>query len=363
MKTDKEYMSMAIELALRAQGRTNPNPLVGAIVVKDSRIVGKGYHKKCGTPHAEIHALRAAGQKAKGATLYVTLEPCNHFGRTPPCTDAIIASGIKKVVMAMPDPNPITNGRGIRKLNKNGMKTIVGILKEEAAAINKPFIKFVTKKMPYVRLKVAESIDGKIATRSGDSRWITADDSRRYVHELRGKVDAVMVGVGTLLKDDPLLLSKVPGSTQPIRIVVDSTLKTPTNARIFLKKDKYSVVIATTKEASFKKAELFAKNGISILFCKTKNGMVDLRDLLKKLSMLNIVDLMVEGGGELAASLIEEKLVDKFSFFIAPKIIGGRQARTPVEGSGIDKMKDAVLLKNVSVRRFTRDILIEAEAQ
>lgn len=361
MNIDKKYMALAISLAKRAEGRTNPNPLVGAVVVKNGRVIGKGYHKKCGTPHAEVHALNAAGAGAKGATLYVTLEPCDHFGRTPPCTDAIIESGVRRVVIAMRDPNPLTDGRGIRKLSRHGIKTSVGILESEASGINKPFIKFVTKKMPLVRVKVAESIDGKIATRSGDSRWITGKDSRRYVHELRGKVDAVMVGVATVLKDDPLLLSKIPGAKQPVRVIVDSALKTPLNARLFLKVGKYSVVLATTKEASFKKAERCAKKGISVLFCKTKNGRVDLKDLLKKLSWLNIVDLMVEGGGELVASLVEEKLVDQFMFFISPKIIGGRLAKTPVEGRGVDKVKDAVCLKNISIRKFAQDILIEAE--
>jgi diaminohydroxyphosphoribosylaminopyrimidine deaminase/5-amino-6-(5-phosphoribosylamino)uracil reductase len=216
--------------------------------------------------------------------------------------------------------------------------------------------------MPFVRIKAAQSIDGKIATKSGDSKWITGEESRRYVQVLRGKVDAVMVGSGTVLKDDPMLLCKIPGAKQPIRVIVDSSLKMPLTSKLFSTACTHSVVIATTKKASFKKAEIFARNGISLLFCKMKNNRVGLKDLLKKLSWLGIADILVEGGGELAAGLIEERLVDQFIFFIAPKIIGGRDAKTSVEGIGVDKVADAVKLKNISIRMFADDIMIEAEA-
>ncbi|MBU1038379.1 MAG: bifunctional diaminohydroxyphosphoribosylaminopyrimidine deaminase/5-amino-6-(5-phosphoribosylamino)uracil reductase RibD [Candidatus Omnitrophica bacterium] len=362
MNIDKKYMDIAIGLARKAEGRTNPNPLVGAVIVKGGRIVGRGYHKKCGLPHAEACAIKSSGDLARGATLYVTLEPCDHHGRTPPCTDAIIKSGIKRVVIAMKDPNPVTDGRGIKKLKRHGIKVETGILESEASAINKPFIKFITKRMPWVRVKMAESIDGKIATKSGDSKWITTDESRRYVRCLRGKVDAVMVGINTVLKDDPLLLSGIPGLKEPLRVVVDSALRIPVTSKLFSTSGSHSVLLATTKKASFKKAEACAKKGISVLFCKAKGGRVDLMDLLRKLSWLNITDLLVEGGGELTASFIEQKLVDQFIFFIAPKIIGGRDARTAVEGRGVDKVKDALKLKNVSTRILAGDILIEAEA-
>ncbi|MFH0763385.1 MAG: bifunctional diaminohydroxyphosphoribosylaminopyrimidine deaminase/5-amino-6-(5-phosphoribosylamino)uracil reductase RibD [Candidatus Omnitrophota bacterium] len=362
MNTDERYMALAIKLAKKAEGRTNPNPLVGAVIVKRGRIAGKGYHKKCGLPHAEACAIKSAGAEAAGSTLYVTLEPCDHHGRTPPCTDAIIKSGIKRVVIAMRDPNPINDGRGIKKLKVYGIKTKVGVLESEARAINRPFIKFITKKLPFVRVKVAESIDGKIATKSGDSKWITGEESRRYVHGLRGRVDAVMVGSRTVLVDDPLLLCKAPGAKQPLRVIVDSSLKMPLTSKLFSTAGSHSVLIATTKKASFKKAEICSKNGISLLFCKIKNNRVDLKDLLKKLSWLGIVDLLVEGGGELVAGLVEERLVDQFIFFISPKIIGGRDAKTSVEGIGVDKVADAVKLKNISVRMFADDIMIEAEA-
>ncbi|MFH1189128.1 MAG: bifunctional diaminohydroxyphosphoribosylaminopyrimidine deaminase/5-amino-6-(5-phosphoribosylamino)uracil reductase RibD [Candidatus Omnitrophota bacterium] len=362
MNTDKKYMAIAIALAKKAEGRTSPNPMVGAVVVKGDRIVGRGYHKKCGLPHAEVYAIKSSGALAKGSTLYVTLEPCDHHGRTSPCTDAIIKSGIKRVVIAMKDPNPVTDGRGIEKLRSHGIKVETGVLESEAFAMNRPFIKFITKRTPWVRIKLAESIDGKIATRSGDSKWITREESRRYVHKLRGIVDAVMVGIGTVLKDDPLLLSGIRGMKEPLRVVVDSSLRIPVTSKLFSTSGRHSLIMATTRKASFKRAELCAKKGISVLFCRSRGGRVDLKDLLKKLSWLNVTDLLVEGGGELAAGFIEERLADQFIFFIAPKIIGGRDARTSVEGRGVDKVKDALRLKNVSTRMIDGDILIEAEA-
>ncbi|MBI4975025.1 MAG: bifunctional diaminohydroxyphosphoribosylaminopyrimidine deaminase/5-amino-6-(5-phosphoribosylamino)uracil reductase RibD, partial [Candidatus Omnitrophica bacterium] len=218
MTIDERYMRIAIDLAKKAEGKVSPNPIVGAVIVRNGLVIGRGYHKGPGLPHAEINALRRAGSRAKGASLYISLEPCDHFGRTPPCTAAIIKSGIKKVVVGMKDPNPINNGRGIQKLRKAGIKVIVGVLKEEERSINKPYIKFITNKVPYVTVKVAQSLDGKIATKTGDSRWITQEDSRRYVHQLRSSVDAVMVGVNTVIKDDPLLISRLPNVRQPMRI-------------------------------------------------------------------------------------------------------------------------------------------------
>lgn len=361
MSSDERYMAMALGLAKRAEGMTSPNPLVGAVIVRGNKIVGKGYHKRCGLPHAEVNALRAAGEKAEGSTLYVTLEPCDHHGRTPPCTEAIIGSGIRRVVIAMKDPNPVTDGRGIRKLKAHGIRTDVGVLKEEAAAMNRPFIKSVTKKMPFVRIKMAESIDGKIATVRGDSKWITGEKSRLFVHRLRRMADAVMVGSGTAIKDDPSLLCKIPGDKQPVRIVVDSALKLPISSKLVSTAVRHSVIIATTGKADFKKAEMLARRGVSILFCKARGQRVDLTDLLKKLSRLGISDLLVEGGGELAASLIEDRLADRILFFISPMIVGGRDAKTSVEGRGVKNIRDAIRLKNISIRRFDDDTLIEAE--
>ena len=341
MNRDERYMRLAIDLAKRAEGKTSPNPIVGAVIVKNGRVIGRGYHKKAGLPHAEIYALREAGKRAKGSTMYVSLEPCGHFGRTPPCTDAIIESGIKKVFMGMKDPNPINNGRGLKKLESRGIKTVMGVLRQEAEAINRPYIKFITKRLPYVTVKVAQSLDGKIAARTGDSKWISSESSRRYVHELRAKVDAVMVGANTAIKDNPGLLSRVSKARQPIRIIIAGASKVPSDAKIFSGGDKSPVMIVRSGSGGKKR--------------------VDLARLLKTLAQKDVTHLLVEGGGELIAGLIEKDLVDRFLVFIAPKIIGGRLAKTSVEGKGVDYVRDALTFKNISVSRFEDDILIDAE--
>lgn len=362
MNIDERYMRIAINLAKKAQGLTHPNPIVGAVVVKNNRIVAKGYHKACGLPHAEVNALKAAGREAKGAALYVTLEPCDHFGRTPPCTNAIIRSGIKEVVMAMKDPNPINNGRGVLKLKRHGLNVACGMLEGEAMAMNKPYIKFITKRLPYITIKVAQSIDGKIATSTGDSRWISSEESRRYVHMLRGKADAVMVGVNTVIKDDPLLLSKTSKGKQPVRVVVDSRLRTPIDAKIFSNLNRSQVIIATTKFASVIKARQYEARGAKVLRLASEEKRVGLKNLFKTLGKMGMIDVLVEGGGELAASLVESGLVDRFLFFIAPRIIGGRNAVTSVEGRGVKNISNSVVLKNIKIKRFADDILIDAEA-
>jgi len=338
MSTDEGFMRLALDLAKKAEGFTSPNPMVGAVIVKNGVIVGKGYHKRCGSAHAEANALRNAGRRAEGATMYVSLEPCGHFGRTPPCTDAVIESGIKKVVIAMRDPNPINNGRGIKKLVRYGIKVKTGVLKEEAVALNKPYIKFITKKMPYITVKIAESLDGKIATKTGESRWITGEEARQYVHRLRAKADAVMVGANTVLKDNPSLLSKTSSEKQPLRIVVCGGRKIPKSSRIFSSGGRFPVMLA-----------------------RLTKSRADVNGLLKELAKRGIANILVEGGGELVASLVEKNLVDRFVIFIAPKIIGGRSAVTPVEGIGIDRISKAVPLKFVKIKRFKEDILIEAE--
>ena len=359
MSDHEKYMRLAIELAKKAEGMTSPNPMVGAVIVKGGKIIGRGYHKKAGLPHAEINAIRQASKRARGATLYVTLEPCDHFGKTPPCTDAVIGSGIRKVVIGMKDPNPINNGRGIKELKRNGITAKAGILESEARDINKPYIKYITAGMPYVTLKMAQSLDGKIATRQGESRWITSAKSRRYVQSLRAKADAVMVGVNTVLKDDPMLISKIKGSRQPARVIVDSRLSTPLTARLFSSAKCSSIFIVTTKR--YPKARLIEKKCANVLVVKSKAGRVDLKDLLKRLGKMGIMHLLVEGGGELAAGFIEEGLADKIMFFIAPKIIGGKDALTSVEGRGVDRIEDAVALKDMNAKRIGGDILIEAE--
>lgn len=360
MNQDERYMRIAINLAKKAEGETNPNPIVGAVIVKNGHIVGQGYHKKAGLPHAEANALGRAGTLAKGATLYVSLEPCGHFGRTPPCTEAIIKSGIKKVVVGMKDPNPINNGRGIKRLTRRGIETKVGVLEEEARSINKPYIKFITKRMPYITVKAAQSLDGKIATRTGDSRWISGEDSRRYVHELRRKVDAVMVGANTVLKDNPLLLANLSKERQPIRVIVDNRLNIPLDAKLFSNVHRSPVIIATARKSA--RIKRYEKVGAEVLTVKPKKAKVDLKELLKILGRRGIAHILVEGGGGLIAALAEEKLIDRFLFFIAPKIIGGKDAVTSVEGRGVDRIREAPILKNMKLRKFKDDILIEAEA-
>lgn len=355
----EKYMKVAISLAKKAEGMTSPNPIVGAVIVKGGKIVGRGYHRKAGLPHAEIEALKDAGSDANGAAMFVTLEPCDHFGRTPPCTDAVIKSGIRKVVIGMRDPNPVNNGAGIKKLKRNGIKIVAGVLEKEAMGINRPFIKFITKKMPYVTVKLAETLDGKIATRTGDSKWISSEESRRYVHGLRGAVDAVMVGVNTVLRDDPTLLSVLSVSKQPARVIVDSTLKTPASSKIFATLGRSDIIMAATDRAPSGRIKSFRDLGVEVIITKSKDGKVDLKTLLKGLARRDIVNILVEGGGELAASLAERRLVDRFLFFIAPKIAGGREAVGAIGGIGISRMKDALMFSKVEVGRSGPDILVD----
>ncbi len=366
---DEKYMRLALRLAIKAKGKTSPNPLVGAVIVKDNRIIGQGYHKKAGEPHAEINALNMAGRRARGATLYLSLEPCAHFGRTPPCTKRIISFGIKKVVAAMVDPNPLNCGRGVKELRKAKVKVKVGVLEKEAGKINESYIKYITTKKPFVILKTAMSLDGKIATKTGDSKWITNEKSREYVHKLRSEVDAILVGIETVLKDDPLLTVRSSAfrrnlakrglgvRSQPVRIVVDSRVRIPLGARVL--NQEAPTIVATTKFASKRKIEALKKKGIKVLVIKERDKKVNLKELLKRLGELEITSLLVEGGGRINASFLENDLVDKVLFFIAPKIIGGEKALTPVEGEGIERIKDAIKLKNISIKRFGEDMLVE----
>lgn len=352
------YMRQAIRLALKAKGKTFPNPLVGAVVVKNGSIVGRGYHKMAGEYHAEVAALTNADGEALGSRLYVTLEPCQHFGKTPPCVDMIVESGVSEVIVATRDPNPVNNGKGILKLRRNGIKVIEGVLKKEATRINEIFNKYITTGLPFVIVKVAQSLDGKIATYTGESRWITSDEARRYAHKLRADADAILVGVNTILKDDPLLTVRyrlrAQGLSQPIKIILDSKLRTPPDARIFSKTESQApVIIATSKNALLNRIRRLEKKGARILFIKSLHG------LMKQLAALEISSVLIEGGGETIASALRERLVDKIYIFIAPKLIGGRDAPTSVEGDGVTHIGDAIRLKDIRCRRFGEDLLIE----
>lgn len=354
------YMQRALELARRGWGTTNPNPLVGAVIVKNGEIIGEGYHKKPGEPHAEINALAQAGEKSEGSTLYVNLEPCSHFGRTAPCTDTLIKAGIKEVVIAMQDPNPEVSGKGIKKLKQAGIKVIEGILEEEAKKLNEIFIKYITSKMPFVVWKCAMTLDGKVATASGDSRWITNEVSREYTHWWRYRVSSIMAGIGTVLADNPNLTVRLPNinvEKQPIRVIVDSFGKTPLNFNV-LDTNLSPTIIVASENISKSKVELFKSKGAEVIITKSKDR-VNLPELMTELHNREIDSLLVEGGPTLAASFLEDNLVDKVMIFIAPKIVGGRKAPSAVGGKGVDKLVNAWNLKNISIKRLGEDILIE----
>ncbi len=361
----EKFMKLALELAKKGLGKTSPNPAVGAVIVKDNKIVGRGYHQKAGRAHAEIVALEQAGKAAKGATLYVTLEPCPHFGRTPPCTGEIIKSGIKNMFIAMIDPNPLNNGKGMRQLRKSGIKVKAGLLENEAKKLNQSFIKFITKRMPLVTVKAAQSLDGKIATFSGDSKWISAAQSRNYVQKIRSQVDAVMVGVNTIIKDNPRLTYRGPKAKEnrPIKVVIDPELKIPLRAKIFSKISPTPAIIVTSKKAPVSKIKVLENKGVEVIKLEQKNNLLSLKTLMKELAKREITNLLIEGGGETIAAAFKEKIVDKILFFIAPKIIGGRKAITSCEGEGVKKVNQAVRLKNMQVKAIGQDLLVEAEVK
>lgn len=337
--------------------------MVGAVILNNGRIVGQGYHHGAGLPHAEVNALRRAGRFAKSATLYVTLEPCTFFGRTPPCVNAIIDSGIKKVVIATKDPNPLNNGHGIRFLRSKGIEVRVGILRDVAKKTNEIFFKFIAKGLPFVIVKVAQTLDGKIATITGDSKWITGEVARRYVHRLRGQVGAILVGARTVLKDDPLLTPRRtlqrPTSRFPIRVVVDSRLRIPPTSKVLKDSSPSETIIATTRLAAKERIKTLEAKGAKVLLIREKNGKVLLKSLIRELGKMEITSLMIEGGGEVIASAFQERIVDKVLFFIAPKIVGGREALTTVEGEGVEKISKAIKLRDITIKRFGEDVLIE----
>ncbi len=361
MDTQGKYMKRALELAKRGWGRTNPNPLVGAVIVKNGQIIAEGYHEALGSAHAEAAALSNAKQDVRGGTMYVNLEPCSHLGRTPPCAAAIIEAGIKEVVIAMTDPNPVVSGRGIQMLKDSGIGVKTGVLEEEAKRLNEIFIKYITEKKPFVIMKTAMTIDGKIASVSGDSRWISGESSRQYVHVMRSRVSAVMAGINTVLADNPLLTARpaVGGGRDPVRIVVDRKGILPEGCNVINADSQAGVILATTSAIQSKKEELLAQRGVRVIKVQDRDGYVHMGKLMEELYRLDIDSILLEGGGGLNASALDYGMVDKVMLFIAPKIIGGRNAVTPVEGTGIHFMKDAIGLKNINVSRFDQDILVE----
>ena len=354
--TDTYYMQEALRIAANAGGRTSPNPLVGAVIVKDGRIIAEGWHRQAGTPHAEIHALNMAGDLAKGATLYVTLEPCSHFGRTSPCTNAIVDAGIKRVVAAMSDPNPKVAGRGFQILKDSGVEVEVGLCEDEARKLNEIFLKWITTGKPFVTLKTAMSLDGKIAAVTGQSKWITSEASRQRVHRLRDAHDAIMVGIETVLKDNPLLTTRIDNGKSPVRIVVDSKARTPIISNV-VTNQQAKTIIAVTGNAPKERVNALEKSGIEVL--TAGNGeRVDLNILMNELAEREITSVLLEGGGTLNFAMLEAGLVDKVCAFIAPKIIGGRNALTSVEGDGFENLNDAIKLRDITTEMIDNDILI-----
>ncbi len=342
-------MKVALNLAEKGKGYTSPNPIVGAVVVKNGRIVGKGYHRRAGEPHAEAIALEEAGIDAEGATLYVNLEPCIHWGKTPPCTEKIKASKIKRVVIGTVDPNPLVNTKGIEFLKKAGVETVAGVLEEKAKEINRPFFKSITQGVPFVSVKMAMTLDGKVATSTRESKWISSEESRKYVHLLRSENDAIMVGVGTIIRDDPLLTIRYGRGKQIIRAILDTKLLIPERSKIFNTLDKGKIIIFTGRIKNNEKFKRLMEIGIEIIPFDVEEK-IPILEVLKYLNKIGVNSVLVEGGFRLVTSLIENSLVDRFYIFVSPKLTGGEKAPTFFEGSGFSTISDSIKLENI--KRF-----------
>lgn len=355
---DEKYMRFAMQLAGNAIGRTSPNPLVGAVIVKDNRVVGCGWHRKAGTPHAEVHALNQAGELAQGADVYVTLEPCAHYGKTPPCAKALVEAKVKNVYGGLLDVNPKVAGKGFKILEDAGIHVEYGFLQDELRKQNEVFFKWIEHKKPFIVLKAAMTLDGKIATATGQSKWITNETSRAYGYKLRDIYDGIMVGINTVIEDNPMLTARVDGGKNPIRIVVDSSLKIDINANVVQDKSAKTIVATTDKADKDKILKLQAQDVDVIVVDKDENDKVDIEKLLDILGQQNICSILVEGGATLNGSFVAKKLVDKVYFFIAPKIIGGKEAKTPVAGTGILNLQEALTLKDIQFEKLEEDILI-----
>lgn len=355
---DEKYMRLAMQLAGNAIGRTSPNPLVGAVIVKDNRVVGCGWHRKAGTPHAEVHALNQAGELAQGADVYVTLEPCAHYGKTPPCAKALVEAKVKNVYGGLLDVNPKVAGKGFKILEDAGIHVEYGFLQDELRKQNEVFFKWIEHKKPFIVLKAAMTLDGKIATATGQSKWITNETSRAYGYKLRDIYDGIMVGINTVIEDNPMLTARVDGGKNPIRIVVDSSLRIDINANVVQDKSAKTIVATTDKADKDKILKLQAQDVDVIVVDKDENDKVDIEKLLDILGQQNICSILVEGGATLSGSFVAKKLVDKVYFFIAPKIIGGKEAKTPVAGTGILNLQEALALKDIQIEKLEEDVLI-----
>lgn len=360
MKNDEYYMNLALELAQTAKGNTNPNPMVGAILVKNGMIVGSGLHRKAGEPHAEVHAFRMAGEHAKGATLYVTLEPCSHHGKTPPCAELVKNSGVSRVVIAMKDPNPLVAGQGIHLIEEAGIEVEVGVLHKEAVRLNERFIHNMINQKPFVISKTAMTLDGRLAAYNGHSRWVTGEESRRAVHYLRNEVDSILVGIGTILADNPMLTTRIPeGGKNPIRIILDSKLRTPSDAKITDCTEAQTWIFAK-EDADKNKAAVLTAKGVQVYFAPHDEHGLDLSYILKVLFEKGITDVLVEGGSEVNGAFLRAGLINKYLLYVAPKILGGRHSLSPFTGSDVESMDEAVKIDFESVEPIGSDLLITA---
>jgi len=358
---DLKYMKRALELSKKGSGFVNPNPLVGAVIVKDNKIIGEGYHERFGGPHAEINAINNAVSEIDGATMYVSVEPCNHHGKTPPCTNRIIMEKFSRVVIGMKDPNQHVTGNGIQTLRQAGINTESGVLEQDALKINEVFINYIQTKKPYCILKTAMTLDGKISTYTGDSKWISNEKSRQWVHELRHIYSAIMIGVNTVINDNPRLTDRSAhlNKCHPVRIVVDSNGRTPLKSKV-LNTRWAKTIIAITEKASETFRGKMAEKGVDIIVCPEKDNRVDLTYLITVLGEKGIDSILLEGGSTLNFSALQDKIIDKVYSFISPKLLGGEKAFTPVGGVGFKKVDEAITLRIENIHRFNEDIMIEA---
>lgn len=355
---DSEYMRRAIELAWQGAGWTSPNPMVGAVIVKNDKIIGEGWHKKCGDLHAERNAFASLTESAQGATLYVTLEPCCHYGRTPPCTDAIIEHCIRRVVIGSRDPNPLVFGKGADILRQHGITVEEDFMKEECDALNPVFFHYITTKRPYVVMKYAMTLDGKIATHTGASQWITGEAAREHVHKLRGRYSVILAGIGTILVDDPLLNCRIPGGHQPVRVVVDSHLRIPSDCQIARTAGEYRTIIACA-DARPEKEAVLRSMGVEVLHIPGRDGRVDLRKLVTRLGGQQLDSVLIEGGGQLHEAALRAGIVNHVCAYIAPRLFGGAAAKTPVEGAGVQLPDEGARLGGLCMTQLGGDLLLE----
>jgi diaminohydroxyphosphoribosylaminopyrimidine deaminase/5-amino-6-(5-phosphoribosylamino)uracil reductase len=355
---DEHWMRRALRLAEKGRGRTSPNPMVGAVLVKNGKLIAEGFHAKAGGAHAEVVAIERARNEAADSTLYLNLEPCTHVGKTPPCAPLVVQAGIKRAVIGMKDPNPLVQGRGVEILQHSGIEVTLGVLEEECLRLNEAFSKYINNKEPFVILKVATTLDGRIATREGESKWISNEDSRRVVYRLRDGVDGVIVGIGTVLKDDPRLTARIPKGRDPYRVILDSSLRIPEDAQV-LHEPFSKTIIAATEKVPVDKMERLHKRGVQVLQLDSDKGRVNLVSLLRHLGEMGMMSLLVEGGSQVNGSFLDQGLIDKILFFLGPKLLGDPQALGIFGGKGSSDLQRAVSLRDLRTKKIGEDLLVE----